>query len=169
MSPAMVLTSAVMSSMKRSGKRFFLGDSRRWAKYRWWMMLFTWGPQSLQSDTPMSDFKPVHFSGAVLTMSSKKNQACCKAPSRTLPLLTTHCKASSSWNSWGPGNTGAGVNSVDQGQTSEDREKRVRDSECLIRPDILMEGYPATPQRLSINCSVDAMSTINIVRVVCCS
>lgn len=43
MSPAMVLTSAVMSSIKRSGKRFFLGDSKRSAKYRWWMMLFTCG------------------------------------------------------------------------------------------------------------------------------
>ena len=44
MSPAMVLTSAVMSSMKRSGKRFFLGDYRRSVKYRWWLMLFTWMP-----------------------------------------------------------------------------------------------------------------------------
>lgn len=33
-------------------------------------------------------------------MSSKKNQACCRAPSLTLPLLTTHCRASSSWKSW---------------------------------------------------------------------
>ncbi|TNN21974.1 hypothetical protein EYF80_067914 [Liparis tanakae] len=29
--------------MKRSGKRFFLGDSRRSVKYRWWMMLLTCG------------------------------------------------------------------------------------------------------------------------------
>lgn len=43
MSPAMVLTRAVMSSMKRSGKRFFLGDSKRSVKYRWWIMLFTCG------------------------------------------------------------------------------------------------------------------------------
>lgn len=35
-----------------------------------------------------------------LTISSKKNQACCRAPSLTLPLLTTHCRASSSWKSW---------------------------------------------------------------------
>lgn len=35
-----------------------------------------------------------------LTMSSKKNQACWRAPSLTLPLLTTHCSASSSWNNW---------------------------------------------------------------------
>lgn len=43
MSPAMVLTRAVISSMKRSGKRFFLGDSRRSVKYRWWIMLLTCG------------------------------------------------------------------------------------------------------------------------------
>lgn len=42
MSPAMVLTRAVMSSMKRSGKRFFLGDSSRSVKYKWCMMLLTW-------------------------------------------------------------------------------------------------------------------------------
>lgn len=37
---------------------------------------------------------------SLLTINSKKNQACCKADSRTLPLQTTHCKASSSWKSY---------------------------------------------------------------------
>lgn len=41
MSPAMVLTRAVISSMKRSGKRFFLGDSRRSVKNKWWIILLT--------------------------------------------------------------------------------------------------------------------------------
>lgn len=36
----------------------------------------------------------------LLTISSKKNQACCRAASRTLPLHTTHCRASSSWKSY---------------------------------------------------------------------
>lgn len=60
MSPAMVLTRAVMSSMKRSGKRFFLGDSKRSVKYRWWMMLFTCGQSGIpycgKKDFPFSDW-----------------------------------------------------------------------------------------------------------------
>lgn len=41
------------------------------------------------------------FRGKMLfpTISSKKNQACCRAPSLTLPLLTTHWRANSSWKS----------------------------------------------------------------------
>lgn len=34
------------------------------------------------------------------TMSWKKNQACCSAASLTVLVLTTHCSASSSCNSW---------------------------------------------------------------------
>lgn len=36
-------------------------------------------------------------------MSWKKNQACCRTASRTALPLTTHCRASSSWSSWGQG------------------------------------------------------------------
>ncbi len=108
MSPAMVLTRAVMSSMKRSGKRFLLVDCRRSVKYKWWIMLLTWK----EKEHPFfpSQLQMLHFwlneeawgfmILVVLTISSKKNQACCRAPSLTLPLLTTHCRASSSWKSW---------------------------------------------------------------------
>lgn len=48
-----------------------------------------------------SPSKPKLFLDARMlpTISSKKNQACCRAPSLMLPLLTTHWRASSSWNS----------------------------------------------------------------------
>lgn len=108
----MVLTRAVMSSMKRSGKRFFLGDSSRSVKYKWCMMLLTWnekGSRTHHSSYNLNSrgytFKhkggsmETNMGAEVLTMSSKKNQACCRAPSLTLPLLTTHCRASSSWKS----------------------------------------------------------------------
>ena len=36
------------------------------------------------------------------TISWKKNQAWCNAASRTELVLTTHCRASSSWSSWKP-------------------------------------------------------------------
>lgn len=39
--------------------------------------------------------------GEVLTMSWKKNQACCRTSSRTALPLTTHCRASSSCSSCG--------------------------------------------------------------------
>lgn len=38
-----------------------------------------------------------------LTMSWKKNQACCRTASRTALPLTTHCRASSSCSSWRQG------------------------------------------------------------------
>lgn len=56
------------------------------------------------------------------TISSKKNQACCRAPSLTLPLLTTHWRASSSWKSYvGQGCRG---NTVDD-RKGQNEEKKI--------------------------------------------
>lgn len=41
----------------------------------------------------------LQFQKGMLTISWKKNQACCSAASLTVLVLTTHCKASSSWSS----------------------------------------------------------------------
>ena len=49
-------------------------------------------------------------------MSWKKNQACCRAASLTVLVLTTHCRASSSWSSW----------STDQARPGQDRSPRQR-------------------------------------------
>lgn len=56
-------------------------------------LVFTSGSVSSGRDVMGTDKE------AVLTMSWKKNQACCSAASLTVLVLTTHCSASSSWSS----------------------------------------------------------------------
>lgn len=65
-------------------------------------MLFTCG-RGRKKDTllyyPHIKVKALVNARMFPTINSKKNQACCRAPSLMLPLLTTHWRASSSWKS----------------------------------------------------------------------
>lgn len=106
MSALMAHTRAAISSTKRSGKRWRLGMSNLEVRNRWCAMLFVC---RLKENRELSfEIYGSFINGSslinyreTLTMSWKKNQACCSAASLTALVLTTHCKASSSWRSYG--------------------------------------------------------------------
>lgn len=109
MSALMAHTSAAMSSTKRSGKRWRLGRSSFEVRNKWLAMLFVWRREEKNTVTQWKfDLPCYNYDDPTtywLTMSWKKNQACCSAASLTVLVLTTHCNASSSWRSWAQTNT----------------------------------------------------------------